>query len=564
VIVREQMATATMDQHEWDVFISYASEDPDKVAQPLADLLRHHKLRVWLDRNQLRIGDSLSRKIDDGLARSRYGVVILSRSFFQKDFPQTELAGLAARQQGGHKVILPVWHDIDRAFVVRYSPIVADMLASDTARGLDAVASDIVEVVLADATTKLAEPSPGQPSPPEVTVVAPLTVQSPVSPEATPISSSAPNADSPPIAGRPPERRAAGHTGWEPVPKSGLPEHRPTFVNVRTIATALAPDSSLILSRDDKWLACTAGNRVLIMDFVNATVTASLCDNTGPVSSLTWPRYGRDGEYTASVSIVFGTTDGYVSWWDYDSGSREWRRVNLARLRDQHAGKSITAIWAELTDRLTFVHAGSTLISCVGGTRLREVNFQRHGRVVFARDVPVCVSTAIVSKRVLATSHLFTQVCLLRDSRVRSDLLKHRSWRPRFMLPSDLAMLPEELTLTDHIYGEEPPASLAADAHRLAVAMLGGEWIVVGLTSKTIYRHSVGHNVDITAIALSPNGQDCAVGTNGGRIYLYHAATGDLLQALIGHNRSIGGVTYTYDAQSLISWAEDGIRVWRA
>jgi hypothetical protein len=55
----------------WDVFISHASEDKDTVARPLAKLLEDKGLRVWIDEQQLRIGDSLSRKINDGLAFSR-------------------------------------------------------------------------------------------------------------------------------------------------------------------------------------------------------------------------------------------------------------------------------------------------------------------------------------------------------------------------------------------------------------------------------------------------------------------------------------------------------------
>src|SRR5271163_387555 len=103
----------------WDVFISHASEDKDTVARPLTELLRQAGLEVWLDENVLTLGDSLSRKIDEGLAQSEYGVVILSEQFFQKRWPPHELAGLAAKQLiGGHKVILPVWHGVDQSFIV--------------------------------------------------------------------------------------------------------------------------------------------------------------------------------------------------------------------------------------------------------------------------------------------------------------------------------------------------------------------------------------------------------------------------------------------------------------
>jgi hypothetical protein len=56
---------------QWDVFISHATEDKDEVARPLAQALHNAGLRVWLDENELQLGDSLRAKIDHGLANAR-------------------------------------------------------------------------------------------------------------------------------------------------------------------------------------------------------------------------------------------------------------------------------------------------------------------------------------------------------------------------------------------------------------------------------------------------------------------------------------------------------------
>jgi hypothetical protein len=133
---------------KWDVFISHASEDKEAVALPLARALQKAGLRVWLDRQELQIGDSLREKIDEGLASSRFGVVILSRAFLAKGWPKRELNGLMAIEDDGRKVILPVWHKLERASLVVYSPILADRLAADTAQGIPTVAADIARVVL--------------------------------------------------------------------------------------------------------------------------------------------------------------------------------------------------------------------------------------------------------------------------------------------------------------------------------------------------------------------------------------------------------------------------------
>jgi TIR domain len=131
----------------WDVFISHAGEDKDEVARPIAELLRARDAAVWLDESELSLGDSLRAKIDYGLANSRYGVVILSESFFQKDWPQRELDGLSALESRRRKVVLPVWHRVDRDYIAKFSPMLADKYAVRTSGGLDRVATEILRAI---------------------------------------------------------------------------------------------------------------------------------------------------------------------------------------------------------------------------------------------------------------------------------------------------------------------------------------------------------------------------------------------------------------------------------
>lgn len=117
----------------YDVFISHASEDKEEVAKPLAELLLKNEVKVWLDDFELTIGDSLRRKIDHGLSNSRYGIVILSESFFKKEWPQKELDGLVAKESDGKKVVLPIWHKVSKNEVLKFSPTLADKKALNTA-----------------------------------------------------------------------------------------------------------------------------------------------------------------------------------------------------------------------------------------------------------------------------------------------------------------------------------------------------------------------------------------------------------------------------------------------
>ena len=94
------------------------------------------------------VGDSLRQSIDDGLAHSRYGIVILSETYFKKFWTSKELNGLFAKQEEGKKVILPVWHNISKDKVKEYSPILADMLALKTADfTIDELAEQFVSLI---------------------------------------------------------------------------------------------------------------------------------------------------------------------------------------------------------------------------------------------------------------------------------------------------------------------------------------------------------------------------------------------------------------------------------
>jgi len=134
--------------HERDVFISYASEDRDSVAKPLTDALIDLRVSVWLDEYELRIGDGLRGMIDEGIARSRFGVVVLSPDFFVKNWTRYELNGMVAKKMNGDQVILPVWHRLTKDEVLARSPFLLDLIARSTSEFTIAeIAQEIAGVV---------------------------------------------------------------------------------------------------------------------------------------------------------------------------------------------------------------------------------------------------------------------------------------------------------------------------------------------------------------------------------------------------------------------------------
>ena len=133
---------------EYDVFISHASEDKDAVVRPLANALVQHGLRVWYDEFELKIGDSLRRKIDKGLANSRFGIVVLSRDFIKKGWANYELDGIISKAVSGEQVMLPIWHEITKQEIIAYSPSLADKVARNTSSyTIDEIANEIAELI---------------------------------------------------------------------------------------------------------------------------------------------------------------------------------------------------------------------------------------------------------------------------------------------------------------------------------------------------------------------------------------------------------------------------------
>lgn len=116
-------------EEEYDFFIAHASEDKNEFVRKLAQALQSNGAKVWYDEFALKIGDSLRRKIDQGLKNSRFGIVVLSENFFEKKWPNRELDGLYELEAEGKTRILPIWHKVSKDEIMNYSPLIADKIA---------------------------------------------------------------------------------------------------------------------------------------------------------------------------------------------------------------------------------------------------------------------------------------------------------------------------------------------------------------------------------------------------------------------------------------------------
>lgn len=117
-----------------DVFLSHASEDKDSIARPLKDALEARGLSVWFDEIRIKIGQSIRQEIEKGIANARFGVVVISPDFFRKQWTQAELDALFSRKMNsGQNLILPIWHHVSKDEVLAQSPLLAGILALNSA-----------------------------------------------------------------------------------------------------------------------------------------------------------------------------------------------------------------------------------------------------------------------------------------------------------------------------------------------------------------------------------------------------------------------------------------------
>lgn len=121
------------DDSEYDVFISHASEDKTPFVEELVKALQDKDVKVWYDSLSIAWGDSLRKQIDEGLKKSRFGIVVLSENYIKKGWTQYELDGLFDIEMAKGKTILPIWHNITKQQVMDFSPTLAGRKALTSA-----------------------------------------------------------------------------------------------------------------------------------------------------------------------------------------------------------------------------------------------------------------------------------------------------------------------------------------------------------------------------------------------------------------------------------------------
>ena len=149
--IRTNLHPETMQENTmYDVFICHATEDKGSFVNELVEELRRRDIKVWVDDLKIKWGDPLRKSIDEGLKKSRFGIVVISKHFIAKGWTQYELDGLFEKEMLGGKVILPIWHEITKKEVQAFSLTLAGRKAMTTASVTPADIADELVSLLAE------------------------------------------------------------------------------------------------------------------------------------------------------------------------------------------------------------------------------------------------------------------------------------------------------------------------------------------------------------------------------------------------------------------------------
>ena len=138
------MLNRTEGTNQPDTFICHASEDKDFMARPLHQALSEAGVYAWLDESEIRLGQSIRQKINEGLANCRSATVILSRPFFLKNWTQYEMDGIVGRQMQGEILLFPIQHGITIEEIRNHSPSLAGLsLWNSSDHSFEKIAAEI-------------------------------------------------------------------------------------------------------------------------------------------------------------------------------------------------------------------------------------------------------------------------------------------------------------------------------------------------------------------------------------------------------------------------------------
>ncbi len=88
------------------------------------------------------------KSINQGLTNSKYGIVVLSKGFFGRSWPEAELAALFNMMLNSKRdTLLPLRHGINQKELIEKAPLLSDIVNRSSDVGIDALSQEFYGIV---------------------------------------------------------------------------------------------------------------------------------------------------------------------------------------------------------------------------------------------------------------------------------------------------------------------------------------------------------------------------------------------------------------------------------
>lgn len=104
-----------------DVFLCHTSEDKKRYVTPFVKGLQEEGITYWVDEAEIKWGEDIVKRINEGLEISRFVVVFLSQNFIGGHWPEAELASALSKENAsGVVIVLPILIEDENVIFKQY------------------------------------------------------------------------------------------------------------------------------------------------------------------------------------------------------------------------------------------------------------------------------------------------------------------------------------------------------------------------------------------------------------------------------------------------------------
>lgn len=114
---------------KYSVFVSHSSDDKIEYVDDLVNEIKSLGISVFYDTDVISWGDNLKDQIDVGLKNCELAVIVISPSYFGREWTEYEIQSLLNRQdKEKNKLILPILHNVTKDEFNKHYPLLKDIV----------------------------------------------------------------------------------------------------------------------------------------------------------------------------------------------------------------------------------------------------------------------------------------------------------------------------------------------------------------------------------------------------------------------------------------------------